>query len=515
MRRYLFVLICFVLLLLGAAFLWAYFSDNTELSNPQAPKREVRAVWIATAYNRDYPSQRGLPNKWLLHEMHETLDQLQRQGINTVFLQVRVAADALYPSRVEPWTEWLTGIPGEPPMPFFDPLAAWVKACHERNMEIHAWFNPFRASLGNPTGMMVENHVTRLYPRWIVTHGKHQYLDPGLPEVRRYVTLILLDVALRYDVDGIHFDDYFYPVETAQHPFPDDSSFALYKGNFEDRKAWRRDNLNQFVEGIHIKLKQMRPYLKFGISPTAVWRHKGQDPLGSDTHGRITAYDHQFADIRHWLEQGWLDYVAPQLYLSAHNTNADYRTLLDWWSRHTYGRHLYVGMGYYKLRDADPEKQWPKEELIEQMMLNRQTPGVLGQVFFGSSDVLANPHNATTAIRQQYYRLPALIPPMPWKDNIPPNPPQALGLIEFPTQVRISWKPPLLASDREPARYYAVYRFPQNTAQDIKDMRYLLAIQQDTVFLDKTPAQTRKVYTYCVTALDRLHNESLPVKITN
>jgi uncharacterized lipoprotein YddW (UPF0748 family) len=273
------------------------------------PKFEFRAVWVATVANIDWPSKPGLSTEQQQQEVIDILNMHEKLGMNVIILQVRPTADAFYPSALEPWTRYLTGTPGQAPEPFYDPLQFWIEECHKRGMELHAWLNPFRVAL-NHQQPLAGNHIAFQHPGWILKYGNSLYFDPGLPQTREFAAQVVKDIVSRYDVDAIHFDDYFYPYPL-QEDFPDTASFAFYNRGFfpEDKADWRRENVDIIIKMLNDTIKSVKPWVKFGISPFGVWRNIADDPRGSDSRAGATNYDHLYANIIKWQENGWIDYT--------------------------------------------------------------------------------------------------------------------------------------------------------------------------------------------------------------
>ena len=335
------------------------------------------------------------------------------------------AADAFYASPYEPWSEWLTGVQGKPPSPDYDPLQFMIEETHKRGMEFHAWCNPYRAVYAIGKSSVAADHITRQHPDWFVRFEKTLYFDPGNKEVQQYVTAVMRDIVRRYDIDGLHMDDYFYPYEIKRRrgpgkDFPDDASFAKY-GNGLSKGDWRRSNTDSIIVRIGTAIKEEKPHCKFGISPFAIWRNSSQDPEGSETHGGQTDYDNLYADILLWLKNGWIDYVVPQIYFEFSQPHAPYAALLDWWARHTYGRQCYIGLAPYK---AGVNAAWrDPTQLTRQIRALRDYPDVEGAVFFSSKSFENNPNGWSDSLKNNYYNYPALIPPMPWLDSAKPHAP--------------------------------------------------------------------------------------------
>ncbi len=480
---------------------------------PAPPKREFRAVWVATFHNIDWPSAKGLSAQDQQAEFQDLIRRQKENGMNALIVQVRPSGDAFYQSQLVPWSEFISGKQGQAPEPFYDPLQFMVAESHQAGMEFHAWMNPFRAVSHKRFSSVVQNHVALTKPEWCFDYGERTYLNPGLPEVRNYLVNVIMEVVNNYDIDGIHFDDYFYPYEQAGEPFVGDAvTYRAFGTGYGDIHEWRRHNLDLFIEQLSDSIRAVKPWVKFGISPVGIWRNKRDDPRGSRTTSSYTAYDMLHADVRFWLVKGWIDYVAPQLYWSTEHPYANYSDLLPWWADNAFGRHVYVGHAAFKLKE-DQSRYWENpSQLPTQLAMRRMQQGrIHGGVFYSAGSFVNNPHGVEDLLRTQYHRYPALIPPMPWKDPVPPAPVKdAEGRIQL-TQVLLSWAPPEPASDGDTATRYVVYRFPAGEEEDLSRPDRVLGVTDSPVFLDQEPAAA-PVY-YLVTALDRLHNESSPVKI--
>jgi uncharacterized lipoprotein YddW (UPF0748 family) len=375
------------------------------------PVAEFRAVWIASVDNIDWPSKKGLPVDSQKAEFIRILELHRQNGMNAVVVQIRPATDAFYPSPYEPWSEWLSGVQGKPPSPYYDPLQFMINETHQRKMEFHAWCNPYRANFKIGNASIAPSHITRLHPDWFVDYGDKKYFDPGNKQAQAFVVEVIRDVTERYEVDAIHFDDYFYPYRIAGKEFPDSVSFAQYgKGGKKD--DWRRSNVDSIILALSNVIKKTKPYVQFGISPFSVWRNAEKDPRGSNTKAGQTNYDDLYADILLWLQKGWIDYVAPQLYLEIGHKAIDYITIINWWSKHTYGKHCYVGLGIYRAGSNDAWKD--STQLTKQIEILRNTPNMHGMIFFSSKSFNKNPNGWNDSLRLHYFRQPAVIPEMPW-----------------------------------------------------------------------------------------------------
>ena len=484
-------------------------------SQQVSPKFEFRAVWVATVANIDWPSQAGLSTAQQQQEVIEILDMHHRLGMNVVILQVRPASDALYNSPLEPWSRYLTGSPGKAPDPFYDPLHFWIEQCHKRGMELHAWLNPFRVAL-NHSQPLASNHIAFQYPEWILKYGNSLYFDPGLPQTREYVAEVVRDIVTRYDVDAIHFDDYFYPYPLAEE-FPDTTSFRYYnRGYLYGNKAdWRRENVDMIIMNLNETIKSVKPWVKFGISPFGVWRNKADDPRGSDSRAGATNYDHLYANIIKWQENGWIDYTLPQLYWQIGHPLADFEKLAHWWKFHTYGRGMYIGHGVYKSDRASDVKAWTfSDELPRQIKLIREIPGIGGSAFYSSKHFNRDLLGFQDSLMFNLYRTKALVPPMPWLSTEAPQP-----VVRYSKNGRkVKWKTVAPRSEMENPRQFIIYLYPHKQPLNPEDSRYIYAVPQGDLREFQFERLNRKKIKYetRISVLNRLNNESwlsAPVKI--
>jgi len=486
---------------------------HATLGGQSPPKHELRGAWIATFTNIDWPSANTLPVAAQQAELLALLDQLQATGFNAVYFQVRSQCDAMYESQLEPWSADLTGRQGRAPSPAYDPLEFLIAACRQRGLEVHAWFNPFRA-VSNVANLpsFAPTHLARTRPEWLLAQGSLRILDPGLPQVRDYVLSVLLDVLRRYDVDGIHFDDYFYPYPPSSGPaFNDDATFAADPRGFTSRADWRRDNINLFIQRSQESIRAAKPWVKFGVSPFGIWRNRGSDPSGSATNG-LQSYSDIYADSRKWIQQAWVDYLTPQLYWSVGFSVANYGVLLPWWNALGGSRHVYSGLAAYKVNNGGTDPNWSQPaQLPDQVRLNRQQPNVRGQTFFSARSVTGNPLGLRDALREDLFRTPALLPPMPWKDDQPPAPVSNLTARPSGNGVQLTWvAPPPTGNPLDQMRQFVVYRSTSSAinVEEAANIVRITAHEGETSFTDQGLAPG--TYHYAVTALDRLHNESLP-----
>ncbi|KIF72352.1 hypothetical protein HY68_22180, partial [Streptomyces sp. AcH 505] len=351
------------------------------------------------------PSKPGLPAARQRSELLSLLDTAVARRLNTVIFQVRPTADALWPSPYEPWSQVLTGTQGKDPG--WDPLGTAVREAHARGLELHAWFNPYRVANSTDRAALSPRHPARVHPRWVLPYGGKLYYNPGLPEVRSFVQDAMLDAVKRYDIDAVHWDDYFYPYPVAGQTFDDDAAYRRYGGGFADKAAWRRHNTDTLVRETAARIKAVKPHLPFGISPFGVWRNASSDPLGSDTSGGVQTYDDLHADTRKWVKEGWIDHIVPQLYWNIGFAAADYAKLLDWWAAAVRGTgvDLHIGEALYKVGDPAQPAQWQDPaELTRHLDLCARRPEVRGNVYFSAAQVAGDPLGAMTRVAERYER---------------------------------------------------------------------------------------------------------------
>lgn len=388
----------------------------------RAPKTEFRGVWIATVVNIDWP----ISGKQDIEDKKEgylrLLDFYKELNFNAAIVQIRTAGDAFYPSKYAPWSRYLTGTEGEASEKY-DTLLQWmIKETHDRGMEFHAWLNPYRATFDLNTEILSETHDFNLHPEWMIKYGKKYYYNPGLPEVQTHLLNIINEVVENYKVDAIHFDDYFYPYKIKDEEFDDLEAFEKYRKQDITVDDWRRDNINTLVKSIHESIKLRKPWVQFGISPFGVWRNASTDPRGSDSKAGQTTYDDLYADPLTWIENGWIDYIAPQLYWSLYYPPASHSKLMDWWSVNAQNTQLYIGNGAYKIRN-NADKAWKKKkEIPNQLTLARETNEVDGNIFFSAKSLIQKNTDVANYLRRKYYKYPALTPVIKNNEVLPEAP---------------------------------------------------------------------------------------------
>jgi uncharacterized lipoprotein YddW (UPF0748 family) len=450
--------------------------------------REFRGAWVASVWNSDWPSKPGLPVEQQKAELVAIIKQLQSLNFNALVLQVRPEGDALYASELEPWSAWITGTQGKAPTPFYDPLELAISECHKRNIELHAWFNPYRAR-ANSQVSPVRPHIAVTNPEVVYQWGSQQWMDPGAKIVQDRAYNVIIDVVSRYDLDAIHLDDYFYPYPISGKPFPDNKTYAAYqrsggKLNLED---WRRENVNQMVLRLSQGIKAAKPHVKFGISPFGIYR--SGEPAGIVG---LDAYSVLYADSKKWLQQGWIDYIAPQLYWRTDQTKQSYQALLKWWTEiNIKQRHVYAGNNLGQLDG----KEWKNSEIAKQIQISRNLAAnlSLGNIFFSMTGIKENRQGIADQFKT-YYPSPALIPSMSWQTSITLRPPKNLKFVDG----KLNWEP----GDNQAVRSWTLY------LQNGNNWIIQRILSAGTTFATVSPGN------YAICAVDRLGYESEGVMIT-
>ncbi len=483
--------------------------SGTSLHAQYDGKHEWRAVWIATVNNIDWPSAPGLSSEQQKRELIEYLELFKKLNINAVVLQIRPTADAFYKSELEPWSIYLTGNQSKAPVPFYDPLEFAINEAHKRGIELHAWLNPYRVSQ-DTTNLkdMASGHIARKHPEMFVKHTKKYYFDPAFPETREFLCRVIKDIVTRYDVDGIHFDDYFYP----NNDFKDDYSFSIHNRGYkpEDKMAWRRENVDMVVKMLRDTIKSVKPWVKFGISPYAIWRNNDLDPRGSATKSySYTNYDHLHADILKWMEMGWVDYILPQFYFNIGYPAVDFDVITKWWEDYSYGIPLYAGLATYKLDKNSKSEAWRSaDEIGKQIDRIRSKAGYFGACYFNAKDFKDNKLGINELIANKYSH-PAIPPALKGFSTTPPAAPIHTKIHAQGDKIQLKWEPSN-KKDLPEACYYVIYCFPQGTEPDFGRGDAIVEITGERSF----ELKAKPGYDYYVSALDRLHNESAAVKFS-
>ena len=469
------------------------------------PKREFRGAWIQCV-NGQF---KGMPTQQMQKTLSYQLDELKKDGCNAIIFQVRPECDALYESQLEPWSYYLTGQQGRAPQPYWDPLQWMIEQCHQRDMELHAWINPYRAKT-KTAHTLASNHVANRYPERCFDYDGLTLLNPAIKENRDFICEVVSDILTRYDVDGLHIDDYFYPYPVAGVDIPDAAFFRVDNGGYNNIGDWRRHNVDLFVEQLYKTVHDIKPWVKVGISPFGIYRNQKSDPKGSRTNG-LQNYDQLYADILLWDEQEWMDYCVPQLYWEIGNKAADYDELIHWWNDHCTKSNLYIGEDVertVKYPDANNPK---RHQLAAKRALHNQLPNVKGTVLWYAKAAVDNVGNYGTSLRNNYWKNPVLMPEMPWIDDDAPRKPRKLKVMDIEGKKVLFWTAPKGDKWYDVATKYVVYRFDKGEDLNTDDPTKIIAITRDThCELPDMPHKTRAVYV--VTALDRMQNESDIVK---
>lgn len=466
------------------------------------PKREFRGAWMHTVYQPQY-AQKGTSE--LKTYLADQLDKLQAAGVNAVLFQVRPSADAFYDSKLEPWSHFLTK-GGKAPSPYWDPLQYMIDEAHKRGMELHAWLNPYRVTTSS-TEKLPSSHLYYKEPNRFVKFAgdKKMYFDPGLPENRKFIEDVVADIVSRYDVDGIHFDDYFYPYPVKGYEFPDDASFKKY-GNGMKRADWRRKNVDLLIEGVHKRIQSIKPWVRFGISPFGIWRNKRTDSRGSDTKG-LQNYDDLYADVLPWAQKGWIDYLLPQLYWELEHKSASYLVLVDWWNENAGNRHMYIGQDVertMKVADLAPSTQ--KSQLHHKVDLTRKAENIQGNCWWPAYSVTANYGGVADSLKKDIQRTIALVPEYPWMSTSKPSKIENVKI----SGKTLQWSAPKQRGKTTDVVRYVVYRFDTKAKNvDFNNAEAIVAIVSENQY---TVTRSGKYY---VTALNRANIESDPSDVVN
>jgi uncharacterized lipoprotein YddW (UPF0748 family) len=486
--------------------------------DPALPKRQLRGEWLASVVNIDWPSEPGLSAAQQKAELIGWLDEARADGLNAVVLQIRPTADAFWPSPFEPWSKYLTGTQGR--SPGYDPLAFAVEQAHRRNLELHGWFNPYRVSMDTDVNALAASHPARRHPEWRVSYGGKLYYNPGVPAARRYVEKAILHAVRSYDIDAVHFDDYFYPYPTADR-FPDRQAFRTYGGDFPDTAKgladWRRHNINLLIREMDTQIAAIKPWVTFGVSPFAIWRNASTDPRGSQTQGGVETYDDLYADTRTWVRRGWVDYIAPQIYWNIGYQVADYATLTRWWSRQVKGTgvRLHIGQAVYKIGDASQDPAWGEPgEIRKHLTFNRRVNAdggqVDGDIFYSASGVRANRLNGMGLTFAEHYQRPALLPVNTFVPGGSPAAPTRLRATRTGNRVTLTW--------RGRGSSFAIYRFarPEDVVACSRvDAAHLVGAVRRVAGRPqswRTTVRAGRSATFVVTGLSWAHREGRPAQ---
>ncbi|GIN70008.1 UPF0748 protein YngK [Bacillus sp. J14TS2] len=489
--------------------LFTSFNPVVQATN-QTPKKEMRASWISTVTNIDMKP--GMSKAEYTAWAKSTIQTLEQKNFNTVIFQVKPTSDALYPSKLAPWSSYITGNK-QGTDPGYDPLQIMLDIAHEHGMELHAWINPYRVTMASQSlEDLATDNIASQNPEWVVKHGEQYYLDPGLPDVQAYLIDTVRELVTNYDVDAVHMDDYFYPGVD----FPDQKTYEEYGSDFADIGDWRRHNVSQLVEDINQIIKAIKPWVQFGVSPTGIWRNQADDPTGSATNGNAH-YDQLFADSRQWIQDGSIDYITPQIYWSRQLAVASYSVLLDWWSKQVETQakvhpvHLYIGMADYKVNNNFDTAWDNPRELPEQIIDNRANGIAKGQMHFTLRDILKNPLGYFDIVEEEIYTAKALTPATPWNGSNQPKKPINVDVDKQGNSVKIM----INNKKRTDAKKYVIYRFEGNKTGDYHNPKNIVGIIYDqegtATFIDQD-INPDKRYTYGVTSISHTGVESKDAK---
>lgn len=469
---------------------------------PALPKREFRGAWIQ-AVNGQF---KGMDEQEMKSYLIKMLDNLQKVNVNAVIFQVRVEGDALYSSEIEPWSRFLTGVQGR--SPGWDPLAFMVQECHERNMELHAWINPYRARTKG-TKYVAPGHFSKVRPGNFVEYEGQLYFNPALQSNRDHICKVVTDIITRYDVDGLHIDDYFYPYPTKGKDFNDDAQYP--KGKYADKGEWRRENVNHLIYQLHRTVKDLKPWVKFGVSPFGIYRNEASDPNGSKTKG-LQCYDELNADVLFWIDKGWVDYCIPQIYWEIGHKAADYEELVGWWAKYASKRPLYIGQDVQRTVKAKDASASTGNQQEAKYRMQRSAKGVKGSCFWDAASAANNVDGYRDYLAEGIYKYPALMPKYEFIDNVAPKKLKGVKMIDDNGKKVLVWLHDEKSNTQEmnKAYRYVVYRFGKKERVDIDDPSKIMAIVKNGYY--ELPDSLEGEYQFVVTVLDRMQNESEGVK---
>ncbi len=489
------------LTLLLSFLLFSACSSTKKTVQKEQPKREFRGAWIQAVNGQFLGMSEGEMKKYLV----TMLDNLQKVNVNAIIFQVRVEGDALYPSSYEPWSRYLTGVQGK--NPGWDPLVFMVEQAHKRNMELHAWINPYRACTKG-TKVRAKNHPSLVNAANFIEYEGQLYFNPSLKSNRDHICRVVTDIVTRYDVDGLHIDDYFYPYPVNGKAFNDDKWFKA--SGSADRGAWRRDNVNLLVERLHKTVHAAKPWLKFGVSPFGIYRNASSWEWGSNTNG-LQSYDNLNADVLRWIDEGWVDYCIPQIYWEIGHKAADYATLIEWWAKYADGRPLYIGQDVNRTVKAKDAAVPSRHQLVAKMNMQRSLSGVQGSCLWDAASAANNVGGYRDILEQNYQSYPALMPLAPFIDKSAPKKVKGVEMITTDKGEKVLvWLPNDSDDPMDAPAKYLVYRFAKGEKVTLESMRSVVAMTKSTYY--KIPADDKGRFTYVVTVLDRLQNESKGVK---
>lgn len=487
--------------------IYLLFLVSMFVSAEQYPKREFRGAWIQCVNGQYLGKTPGQIRQMLVSQ----LDVLQKAGINAILFQVRAEGDALYNSSYEPWSRYLTGTQGVAPADGWDPLRWMVEQCHQRNMECHAWINPYRAKTKGTT-VLASEHAAYRHPERVFAYADMLIFNPALEENRMFTCMVVEDILNHYDVDGIHIDDYFYPYPVKGENIPDEAYFRSNGKGFQNIHDWRRHNVNMLVRDLHNIIRKTKPWVKFGVSPFGIYRNSTDNK--NSKHGSATSglqnYDDLYADVVLWQDKGWVDYLIPQIYWNIGTRAADYDVLCHWWNDYCFNRPLFIGQDVERtVKGVDPEDNSSHQMRIK-YRIQRELKNIQGSCQWYAAAVVNNPGNYRTMLEKEYHRYPALQPKMPFIDKKAPKKPRSVKIAVREGRPHLVWNAPKGKGELDKAVQYVVYKFTADEHVDIDDASAIVGLTRDTYFPIEGNASG---CTFIITALDRLHNESKGVKI--
>lgn len=478
---------------------------HSQIFSQQSPKREMRAAWISTVENIDWPSKPGLSDKEMKNEMIAILDNLRSYNLNTVIFQIRPTADAYYKSTKEPASHWITGTQGV--APGFDPLQMMIDEAGKRGMNVHVWLNPYRVQKDTVRDVLSKNHLYFKRPDLFLTYGKTRYFNPGLQETRNFVASVVGEIVRKYDIQAVHMDDYFYPYKIEGQEFPDEKAFAKEPRQFKDKEDWRRDNVDLIIKQIRDTIIANKPEVEFGISPFGVWRNIAKDSQGSNTRAGATNYDDLYANILKWQKENWIDYVTPQIYWHIGFDRANFEVLAKWWAEHKYGANVYVGHGDYKISNTAKETEWrSSDQIVKQIEMIRKMPLIDGSMHFTASTFLKKGDTLRKPLVEKEYKYIALTPEANRITRLKPEPPTNAVIAKKGDKVVLTWKAAL--NDKK----YVIYRFPKGKITDFSNPENIYYVT--TALKLEVPNANLENYVYALTALSQTQTESSPIEFS-
>ncbi|EJF99748.1 glycoside hydrolase family 10 protein [Flavobacterium sp. F52] len=478
---------------------------HSQIFSQQSPKREMRAAWISTVENIDWPSKPGLSDKEMKNEMIAILDNLRSYNLNTVIFQIRPTADAYYKSTKEPASHWITGTQGV--APGFDPLQMMIDEAGKRGMNVHVWLNPYRVQKDTVRDVLSKNHLYFKRPDLFLTYGKTRYFNPGLQETRNFVASVVGEIVRKYDIQAVHMDDYFYPYKIEGQEFPDEKAFAKEPRQFKDKEDWRRDNVDLIIKQIRDTIIANKPEVEFGISPFGVWRNIAKDSQGSNTRAGATNYDDLYANILKWQKENWIDYVTPQIYWHIGFDRANFEVLAKWWAEHKYGANVYVGHGDYKISNTAKEPEWrSSDQIVKQIEMIRKMPLIDGSMHFTASTFLKKGDTLRKPLVEKEYKYIALTPEANRITRLKPEPPTNAVIAKKGNNAILTWKAAF--NDKK----YVIYRFPKGKITDFSNPENIYYVT--TALKLEVPNANLENYVYALTALSQTQTESSPIEFS-